>query len=156
MYPSQCQNALYPLYVQIIGDNGTKFLAKIPESSDAHNHMFLNTVENSFAWDAYDASGEITRVRRFYFFFEDGLDMFAVLLHFFGGQNVGIVKEFLEGESGRFKTTTKLPPHSIVKNEDDMDVNSDDEEHRPRPLSKEEEMETYGEVNSQSQAVWRA
>ena len=136
---------------KFIGDSGKKFVAKIPDSSDAHHHMFLNTVQNSFVWDAYDASGEITRLRTFNFYFDDGFDMFAVLLHFFGGQNVGIVKEFLEGESGRFRTTTKLPPHSIVKNEDDMDVNSDDEEHRPRPLNKEVEEETYGEVNTQTQ-----
>ena len=135
---------------KFIGDNG-KFLAKIPDSSDAHKHMFLNTVQNSFAWNAYDSSCGITRLRRFYFFFDDGFEMFAVLLHFFGGQNVGIVKEFLEGESGRFRTTTKLPPHSIVKNEDDMDVNSDDEEHQEAPHTESQETKMYGKVNKKTQ-----
>lgn len=137
---------------QFEGDNGTNFQANIPQSSEAHKHMFLNTVPNSIVWEAYDASGEKTRLRRFYFSFDCGEDMFAFLLQFFGGQDVDIVKEFLSGEKGRFKSRAEtLPPHSIVKNEDDMDVNSDDEEHRPAPLTEEEEWETYGEVNKETQ-----
>ena len=74
------------------------------------------------------------------------------MLHFFGGKDVAIVKEFLKGDAGRFMQAKQtLPPHSIVKNEDDMDVNSDDEEHRPAPLNEEEEAEAYGKVVDESQ-----
>ena len=136
---------------QFEGDNGKKFQANIPKSSEAHKHMFLNSVQNSLVWDAYDSSRKETFLRRFYFFFDSGYDMFAFLLQFFGGQDVDIVKEFLRGENGRFMARTELPPHSIVKNEDDMDVDSDDEDHRPAPLTEEEEKETYGEVNKETQ-----
>ena len=47
---------------------------------------------------------------------------------------------------GRFQLEKlTLPPHPIKKSDDDMDVNSDDEEHRPAPLNKAEEAELYGE-----------
>eukprot|EP00985_Skeletonema_marinoi_P025805 scaffold19308_cov75-Skeletonema_marinoi.AAC.1 len=135
----------------LIGDDGAlKFQADIPKSSKAHMCMSLNPgVENSIVWDAYDTSREETFLRSFYFFFDDGADMFAT---FFGGKDVVIVKEFLKGDAGRFMPAKPtLPPHSIVKNEDDMDVNSDDEEHRPAPLNEEEEAEAYGEVVDESQ-----
>ena len=143
------------MYVcQLIGDDGAmKFQADIPKSSKAHTCMSLKPgVENSIVWDAYDTSRDETFLRSFYFFFDDGADMFATLLHFFGGKDVVIVKEFLKGDAGRFMPAKPtLPPHSIVKNEDDMDVNSDDEEHRPAPLNEEEEAEAYGEVVDASQ-----
>ncbi len=152
------QGSVTHFICQLVGDDGTlKFQAKIPDSSDAHTHMFLNPgVENSFVWDAYDSSREEAIINRaFSFFFDDGADMFTTLLHFFGGRKVEIVREFLKGGAGRFMPTKQtLPPHSIIKNEDDMDVNSDDEEHRPAPLNKEEEAELYGEVVEMSQAVW--
>ena len=52
------------------------------------------------------------------------------------------------------RTKQTLPPHSVINNEDDMDVNSDDEEHRPRPLNEAEEAELYDEVVEESQALW--
>ena len=151
----KCNKNSEVVYVcQLIGDDGAmKFQAYIPKSSKAHTNMSLNPrVENSIVWDAYDTSREETFLRSFYFFFDDGADMFATLLHFFGGKDVAIVKEFLKGDAGRFMPTKQtLPPHSIVKNEDDMDVNSDDEEHRPPPLHEEEAAEAYGEVVDESQ-----
>lgn len=142
---------------QLVDDGTLKFQAKIPDSSEAHKHMFLNPeVENSFKWDAYDASGRAIIRREFCFVFDDGPVMFTFLLHLFGGCDVDIVREFLKGGAGRFMPTKQtLPSHSIVKNEDDMDVNSDDEEHRPAPLNKAEEAELYGkgEVVEMSQ-LW--
>eukprot|EP00984_Skeletonema_dohrnii_P007206 scaffold2601_cov127-Skeletonema_dohrnii-CCMP3373.AAC.5 len=154
----KCKKNSEIVYVcQLIGDDGAmKFQADIPESSKAHTHMSLKPGdENSIVWDAYDTSREETFLRSFYFIFDDGADMFATLLHFFGGKDVAIVKEFLKGDAGRFMPAKQtLPPHSIVKNEDDMDVNSDDEEHRPAPLNEEEEAEAYGEVVDESQFLY--
>ena len=76
--------------------------------------------------------------------------MFATILHMLG--SVEIVKEFLSG--GRFKLEKlTLPPHPIRKGDDDMDVNSDDEEHRAPVLSEEEAADKYGYVQEESQFV---
>lgn len=149
----ECKMAVNTHYMcQLIGDDGAlKFQAIIPNSQEAHKSMHLNFgVANSFCWNAYDFSGE-TKLRSYVFRFSDGHEMFATLLHFFGGSDLDIVNEFYRGEGGRFvPEKEKLPPHSIVRNEDDMDVNSDDEEHAVPPLSKEQEAHIYGYVEEES------
>ena len=143
------------LVCRFIDDGGNlKFEAELPNSKDANRHMHLNTgVENSIEWYAYDTSRTSSAMRRaFYISFNDGAEMFATLLQFYGGKNIDIVKEFMS-EGSRFVLEKEiLPPHSIVKNENDMDVNSDDEEYAAPPLSKEEEVEKYGYINVVSQA----
>lgn len=143
-----------PVYIcRLVGEDGNlKFQSMIPKSWDAHNHMHLkHGIENAIEWDAYDSSVDPVRLRAFTFSFDDGVDMFATLFHFFGGKNVSIVKEFLQG--GRFWAEKEtLPPHSVKKREDDMDVDSDYEEHRQQPLSEEEETKLHGNVNRETQA----
>jgi hypothetical protein len=135
----------------LIGDDGAlKFQAEIPKSSEAHKHMRLKPGrENSIEWDAYDTSDATSaKLRAFTFSFDGGEEMFATLLHFFGGSNIAIVKEFLLG--GRFWAEKEtLPPHPVKKGEDDMDV--DGEEHRQLPLREEEANERYGKVTYETQ-----
>ena len=151
----KCIHEHRTLYIcQLIGDDGAlKFQADIPNSLEAIGSMYRNVgVQNSFVWHAYDSSGDYVMLRSFYFFFDDGPDMFSTLLHFFGGNDINIVREFLAG--GRFQPDKELlPPHSIVKNEDDMDIESDDEEHAAPPLSKEQEASKYGKVVEMS-VIW--
>ena len=137
---------------QFVGDDGLlKFQSDIPDKSDAHRHMKLVPgVENALLWDAYNTALKPVTLRSYSFYFDGGAEMFATILHMLG--SVEIVKEFLSG--GRFKLEKlTLPPHPIRKGDDDMDVNSDDEEHRAPVLSKEEAAYKYGEIQVESQFV---
>ena len=137
---------------QFVGDDGLlKFQSDIPDKSDAHRHLkLLPGVENALLWDAHNTALKPVTLRSYSFYFDGGAEMFASILHMLG--SVEIVKEFLSG--GRFKLEKlTLPPHPIRKGDDDMDVNSDDEEHRAPVLSKEEAAYKYGEIQVESQFV---
>ena len=60
---------------------------------------------------------------------------------------------FLAGPEGRFWREKSLPPHPMVMdNEHDMDIDGDELlVMREAPLSKEEEVEEYGQVDYHSQ-----
>lgn len=143
----------YVFVCQFVGDDGNlKFQSDIPDKSDAHRHMKLVPgEENALLWDAHNTALKHVTLRSYSFYFDDGPELFATLLHMFG--SVEIVKEFLSGSRFKLDKPT-LPPHPIRKGDDDMDVNSEDEEHRLPALSEEEAADKYGHVQEESQFLY--
>ena len=83
---------------------------------------------------------------------DHGAQIIALLLHMFGGQNWGLVNEFVTPGSRFFPSMDTLPAHPVVRDLNAMEVDGEVElEHRMMITSGEETEELYGEVNYESQ-----
>ena len=154
---------------QFVNHGGVKKMeAEIPPLATAHKHLFGNAgKQNCIVWDAYDTSGDTSggtvvkgghdskkaaRLRQYIINFRSAQQLSAFLLFMFNG-SVSLLEEWFESD-GRFcPKTPSLPPHLMLKGENSMDVEVDDNiVTRLPPLSLKKALAKYGGVDPQGQS----
>ena len=154
---------------QFVNHEGVKKMeAEIPPLATAHKHLFGNAgKQNCIVWDAYDTSGDTSggtvvkggrdskkaaRLRQYVINFRSAQQLSAFLLFMFNG-SVNLLEEWFDSD-GRFcPKTPSLPPHLMLKGENSMDVEGDDNiMERLPPLNLEKALAKYGGVDPQGQS----